>query len=173
MRKSLLTLSFLCLLLPFIVVGQHAPLTQADLMPYFPGCSTYKDSSEEKRKCSNQQLVKYIANHIKYPEEAKKAGIEGTVLVQFVVDDRGQITEKEVLRDIGGGCGEAALNMLSGMPAWEPARDKGEYVNVKLNLPIQFFFKESDKVESDLFTVNWGKLSGEKGYKGRIDRTSR
>lgn len=162
MRKTQFALSILGMLLPYLVASQHAPLSQADIMPYFPGCTIYEDGSDEKRQCSNQELIRYIANHIKYPEEAQKTGIEGTVLVQFVIDEKGQIMDKEVLRDIGGGCGEAALAMLAGMPVWEPAKNKGEYVKVKLNLPIQFFFKESNKIESDLYTINWGKLNGNK-----------
>ncbi len=137
-------------------------------MPYFPGCSTYADGSAEKRQCSNQALVSYLADHIRYPEAAKKAGIEGTVLVQFVIDEAGRIMDCEVLRDIGGGCGDAALEVLSAMPTWEPARDKGQYVKVKLNLPVQFFFKDNGQQEGELFTVNWGKLNSNKVSKSAL-----
>ncbi|MEM8909067.1 MAG: energy transducer TonB [Bacteroidota bacterium] len=133
-------------------------LTEADQMPYFPGCESYDDHSEDKRKCSNLSLVSFIAQNLTYPETARLAGLEGTVYVSFVVDQQGQIQQTEILRDIGSGCGHAAISVLENMPIWEPAQHQGKAVAVKLNIPIQFFLKEEGE-KGTPYKINWGILN--------------
>ena len=58
-------------------------------MPYFEGCEDLDNGTSEKRNCSNNRLIQYVSNVIQYPEKAKSEGIEGTVLVRFVVDENG------------------------------------------------------------------------------------
>lgn len=142
--------------------AQAKALVRAEQMPYLSGCERYKYKKEKKRACSNERMVSFLALNVEYPEEAKAAGTEGTVYVSFIIDEEGRVTEPSIIRDIGDGCGEAAIDVLNKMPRWEPGKDKGEIVKVKLNLPIHFFLKSgvSNPLESDDYKITWGTLKG-------------
>lgn len=87
---------------------------------------------------SDRAQKRYFSENIKYPEEAKKNGIQGTVFVSFVVEPDGSITNAQVLRGIGGGCDEEAIRVIENMPKWNPGKTRGKNVSVKFNLPIKF-----------------------------------
>lgn len=82
--------------------------------------------------------LKFIETKIKYPQEARKAGIQGVVYVTYVVEKDGSITNIKVLRGIGGGCDEEAVRVIKAMPSWIPGTQRGEAVRVQFNLPIRF-----------------------------------
>ena len=65
-------------------------------------------------------------------------GIEGTVYVVFVVNTDGSIQDVVILRGVGGGCDEEAVRVVKNAPAWEPGRQRGRPVRVKMRLPIRF-----------------------------------
>lgn len=102
--------------------------TIVEVSPAFPGGET--------------ELYKYLLPAIRYPEAARDAGIQGTVFVNFVVEKDGSITNANVLRGIGGGCDEVALNAVRSMPVWTPGEHKGQKVRVRYNLPVKFTIKE-------------------------------
>ncbi len=87
--------------------------------------------------------IQFMQEHLRYPEEAKNAGIEGTVFVSFVVEKDGSISDISVLRGIGGGCDEEAVRVVSKMPNWEPAMQRGDQVRVRFNMPIRFVLNQS------------------------------
>ena len=78
-----------------------------------------------------------IQRGLRYPEIAKKAGIEGRVIVRFIVDERGRVTAPGIVRGIGGGCDEEALRVVR-EARFEPGRQRGRTVKVKMSLPIMF-----------------------------------
>jgi TonB family protein len=82
--------------------------------------------------------IKFLQENIKYPEEAKKAGIQGKVFVTFVIQADGAVTDVKILRGIGGGCDEEAWRVVKMMPNWIPGKEKGKNVAVQFNLPINF-----------------------------------
>ena len=140
-----------------IAQNQDRVYTVVDQMPYFPGCEAYAIESEEKRNCSNEAVVTYISNILIYPERAKEEGMEGVVYMSFVVDKTGKVIRPQILRDIGGGCGEEALRVVRSMPLWESGRLKGTPVKVQLKLPINFQFVDK---EADMgYTFRWGGLT--------------
>ncbi|MEE4259504.1 MAG: M56 family metallopeptidase [Bacteroidales bacterium] len=96
-------------------------------------------------------LIDYLGSNIKYPEQAKKDGIEGKVFVNFVIEKDGSVGETKVLRGIGGGCDEEAMRVVSEMPYWSPGMQRGQAVRVSYNLPISFKLDEKDK--DTIFTV--------------------
>ena len=83
-------------------------------------------------------MFAFIQRNIRYPEEAKRSGIEGRVFVTFVIEKDGQVSNAKILRDIGGGCGEEALRVVNSMPKWKPGTQRGNPVRVQFNLPIMF-----------------------------------
>lgn len=81
--------------------------------------------------------LKGILERIKYPAIAQSAGIEGRVIVQFIVDEDGDVHDAEILRGIGGGCDEEALRVVS-ETKFVPGMQSGQNVKVKMSLPVQF-----------------------------------
>ncbi len=82
--------------------------------------------------------MKYFAENIHYPVEAREAGIQGTVYVGFVVEPDGSVSNVKVLRGIGGGCDEEALRVVSQMPKWNPGKQRNQPVRVQFTLPVRF-----------------------------------
>ncbi len=80
----------------------------------------------------------YLSKNLKYPTQARRMGIEGTVYVVFVVNTDGSIQDVEILRGIGGGCDEEALRVVKNAPKWEPGKQRGRPVRVRMRLPIRF-----------------------------------
>ena len=78
-----------------------------------------------------------IQREIQYPVIAKRAGIEGRVILQFIVDEQGRLTEPKVVRGIGGGCDEEALRALQ-TARFRPGTQRGKPVKVKMSLPMTF-----------------------------------
>lgn len=81
---------------------------------------------------------KYLSENLSYPEQAKNMGIEGTVIVVFVINSDGSISNPEILRGIGGGADEEALRVVLNSPNWSPAKQKDRVVNSRMRLPIRF-----------------------------------
>jgi len=98
--------------------------TIVEEMPTFPG--------------GDQALLEYMAKNTKYPPLARENGLQGIVVVTFVVDERGRIKDAQVLRGIGGGCDEEAMRVVQSMPPWKPGKQRGMSVRVQYNLPFRF-----------------------------------
>lgn len=81
-----------------------------------------------------------LQKQIKYPEKAAKAGIEGRVIVQFIINEEGKVEDPEVIRGIGGGCDEEAIRVTK-MAEFEPGRQREKPVRVRYSLPFMFTLK--------------------------------
>jgi len=161
MPQKAILLLFISTLMSWSLLGQVSDsiYTNAERMPYFPGCTAYKVGTDDRRACSNQSVKAFIFNHIIYPQTAKEENIEGAVYVRFIVDEMGYVQQPKLLKDIGGGCGAAALSVLKDMPKWEPAYHQGRRVKVALDLPIHFYFKENNSPINQAYTLIWGKMN--------------
>ncbi len=80
----------------------------------------------------------YLSKAVVYPELAKYKGIEGTVYTSFVVEKDGSISNVNVVRGIGGGCDEVAINAIKNMPKWKPGIQRGRVVRAQFRMPIKF-----------------------------------
>ena len=78
-----------------------------------------------------------LQQKITYPDMARKAGIEGRVIVQFIVNEQGEVEDPKVVRGIGGGCDEEALRVVK-EAEFSPGRQRGNPVRVQYSLPITF-----------------------------------
>jgi protein TonB len=100
-----------------------------EVRPAFPGGQT--------------ALEDYITNNIEYPQMAVDNNKEGTVNVQFVIDENGKIENAKVIGSkLGDGLDEAAETAISRMPKWEPGKVKGKNVKTRLTLPVTFKIEE-------------------------------
>ncbi len=107
-------------------------------MPRFPGCEDAVLTKKEKQDCATSQLLQFLSQNIRYPSIARENGIKGTVVIRFVVEQDGSISNAEVVREIGGGCGAEALRVVNSMPQWRPGMQQGRAVRVQFNLPVNF-----------------------------------
>lgn len=160
------TFTFILCFLFFAVFAAAQPdtsgaWTKVEQMPFFSGCEHLRSTDPAKRRCSDKALAAFITSKLIYPDSAAKKNIEGMVVVSFTVDGEGKTGNVRVLRDIGGGCGQAASAVVDAMPKWEPAVHEGQNVTARLTLPIQFAFKRQLSDEAQQFSVHWGKLHGE------------
>lgn len=93
-------------------------------MPEFPG--------------GMAELMKYLQKNIKYPSIAQENGIQGRVIVQFVVNKDGSIVDPVVMKSVDPYLDKEALRVVKAMPKWTPGEQRGKPVRVKYTLPVQF-----------------------------------
>ena len=93
-------------------------------MPEFPGGSI--------------ELMKFLSENIKYPEAASKAGTQGRVVAQFIVEADGSITNVKVLKNVSDEIDAEAVRVIKAMPKWKPGMQKGQPVRVKYTIPVTF-----------------------------------
>ena len=95
-----------------------------EVMPEYPG--------------GVQAMMSFIGENVKYPEDAVKQKVEGRVMVQFVVETDGSISDVHVAKQVFPSLDAEAIRVVQAMPKWVPGREKGNVVRVKYNLPIVF-----------------------------------
>jgi len=84
------------------------------------------------------EFIKYIGSKINYPPMARRMGIEGKVFAQFVIDKDGSMTDIQIIKGIGAGCDEEVLRVLKEAPKWEPGKQRGVPVKVRMIVPVTF-----------------------------------
>ena len=111
-------------------------------MPRFPGCENEGGDHKAKKQCADKKMLQFIYKNIKYPAIARENGVEGTVVIQFVVEKDGSIKDAKIVRDIGAQCGGEALKVVQMMNSmgqkWTPGKQRGKSVRVQFNLPVKF-----------------------------------
>jgi protein TonB len=98
--------------------------TTIDVYPRYPG-------GEDAR-------LYYLRRHVAYPKEAVDKGIQGVVMVIFVVEADGSVTNVKLLKGIGGVCDDEAIRVTREMPKWSPGKRSGRPVRVMVKMPIVF-----------------------------------
>ena len=86
---------------------------------------------------NQQEGMRQLQGCVKYPEMAKRAGVEGRVFVQFIVDENGNVANPTVTRGIGAGTDEEALRCVRELK-FKPGRQRGKPVRVRMSLPVTF-----------------------------------
>lgn len=85
-----------------------------------------------------EEFYKFVGKNLKYPAQARRMGIEGKVFVHFVVDRDGSLSDIKVVRGIGAGCDEEVERIIHKSPKWNPGKQRGEPVRVRMMMPITF-----------------------------------
>lgn len=111
---------------PTVVESPKAPqiFTFVQQMPEFPG--------------GEKEMINYLYKNIRYPTAARENGIEGTVMLEFVVNEDGSISGIKALRQVAGGCTEEAIRVVGSMPKWKAGMQNGNAVKVYFHLPVTF-----------------------------------
>jgi TonB family protein len=119
-----------------------------DVMPRFPGCEDSGLTGDELFNCSVQKMLDYVYAQIKYPEAARKHGITGRVVAQFIVTADGRLTGAEVIKPLGYGTDEIVLEVIHSMPTWRPGYHQGKPVAVEMTLPVTFKLQGQSQVDT-------------------------
>lgn len=110
-------------------------LFDRDVVPYYD-CDvkpTFLGSSDPRTF-----LTKWVYVYLKYPPEAVRDGIQGRVLVDFVIDERGKVTDVRVSRGVDPDLDDEAVRVISASPDWKPARVRGQKVKCELSMYVEF-----------------------------------
>ena len=115
---------------------ENEPLSQPDVfdkvdeMPHFPD--------------GMAGLMQYLSTNVRYPKDAKESGTQGSVIVSFIVEKDGSISNAKVTKPTYSSLDEEALRVVSAMPKWVPGKQNGEAVRVKYAVPVSFRLKGED-----------------------------
>jgi len=103
---------------------EEKPLVGVEQMPEFPG--------------GEAELMKFLSENVHYPTSASEMGIEGRVILRFVVSKTGEVSQVEVMRGLDPACDKEAVRVVKMMPKWIPGRQNGRNVPVYFTLPIKY-----------------------------------
>lgn len=131
-------------------------------MPRFPGCEGMEGTSREIKSCADRKMLEFLYSNIRYPAIARDNGVEGNVVLSFIVEKDGSISNPKVIRDPGAGLGDEALrivDMMAELPQkWTPGVQRGRNVRVQFILPVKFQLKstkeEGSKSGRPLFVLD-------------------
>ncbi len=98
--------------------------TVIDVYPRFPG--------------GDEARLYFLRKNVRYPDLAIKSGIQGIVLLVFIIEQDGAVSHVEIKRGIGGGCDEEAIRVTKLMPRWDPGKRSGRPVRVLVQMPVVF-----------------------------------
>lgn len=113
------------------VIVEDPVYTIVEEMPQYPG--------------GEEAMNNFIQSILEYPQKALDIGIDGMVVIGVVIDKNGKVTDAEIKRDIGLGCGDEGLRIVSLFPDWTPGKQRGETVKVQQNIIIDFNKKKYKK----------------------------
>jgi len=98
--------------------------TVVEVIPEFPG--------------GEDSLWKFISKNVVYPEEARKKNLEGKVVIKFIIETDGSISNVEVVQSVAPILDEEAVRVIKLMPKWKPGKQRGKFVRVYFQIPIRF-----------------------------------
>jgi len=105
------------------------PFISVEQMPMLGDC---KDET-----CTQTEIMKFIARNFKYPEIAKANGVEGRVILEFVVEKNGKVGRVKILKGLDKHIDKAAINVVEKLPEFTPGKQIGKAVPVKYTVPIK------------------------------------
>ena len=83
-------------------------------------------------------MERWVYRYVKYPKYALDNGIQGTVLVDFIIDEKGEVTDVKVSRGVHESLDEEAVRVVSASPKWRPGRHRGKRTKVALTVAVEF-----------------------------------
>ena len=111
-------------------------------LPRFVGCEHIIGSSADIRRCSDGVMLQFMHENLEFPKKARKERVQGRVYAQFIVEPDGMLTDINIVRDIGAGCGEEVVKLVNKMNELQPpfvsGKQLGKAVKVLYTLPVTF-----------------------------------
>ena len=104
---------------------------------------------EEMPVFIGETVQKFVAKNIKYPVKAQEEGIQGKVIVNFIVDKTGKVVAPKVAASVNELLDAEALRVVMAMPDWKPGKQRGQAVDMQMNIPVEFHLTGNDKSTGD------------------------
>jgi len=98
--------------------------TISSIQPQFPG--------------GQEAMRAFFAEHLRYPQEARDSNIQGQVLVSFIIDTVGAVSDVEVVRGVHPSLDKEAVRLVEMMPNWIPGKSRNRPVRVQFHMPVNF-----------------------------------
>ena len=98
----------------------------------------FEDCGEVRVLARSECFQDYLCRKLQYPDFAKRNKVQGEVIVSFVIDEAGKVTNAKITQDIGAGCGTATLNFVKSMPDWKAGKQRGKTVKVAYQLKVDY-----------------------------------
>ena len=95
------------------------------------------------------KLMEYLSRTVRYPVEAQKKHVQGRVILHFIIEKDGSVSNVRVARSVDPSLDAEAIRVVNSMPKWEPARQKGQSVRVRYTIPIQFRLQGNEGIVPD------------------------
>ncbi len=112
------------------------------------------------------ECMKFLGENIRYPEVAHKNGVQGRVIMQFVVDKDGSITDPKVVRSVSPEIDSEAIRVIKAMPKWKPGRQRGKEVRVRYTIPVMFRLQKSEPAEGTSDSISTMTINVQKNAMG-------
>ncbi|GAB2986417.1 M56 family metallopeptidase [Mucilaginibacter puniceus] len=146
---------------------QHLFADESDVLPIYEVQSTFRDTSKDDRIFTvleiqpkfpggTQNFLQYMAANIRYPADDRKNNVTGRVVLQFVVEKDGSLTNIKVVRSPSAAMGQEAVRVLSNSPKWEPGKQGGSAVRAQFTIPVNFTLDK--KIDDDYSKVQYNKI---------------
>lgn len=119
-----------------------------DQMPLFEGCQNTSADYEDRKRCSDEKLINFIYQNVKYPASCKASGIEGTVVATIVINTEGIVSRVKIARSVHQDMDQEVLRVIKQLPNWTPGLQAGKPVAVELAIPVKFKLR-ADKQSKD------------------------
>lgn len=117
-----------------------APINAESSLPLFCSCA-HLTTKQEQETCNNQELNRYLQKNLRYPAYLKDRGKQGIVMVHYVVDVNGKITDISILNSPEAGFAKEATRVVKTMPCMKPAKQYKRNVAVRYRIPIRFVLR--------------------------------
>jgi protein TonB len=112
---------------PEVLTAPDVPFVASEIMPEFPG--------------GDQELMRFLKENLVYPKVAREIGISGKVIISFVVETDGSLSNVDVARSASPSLDEEAMRVVKMMPKWSPGKQRQKPVRVIYNLPVDFILR--------------------------------
>ncbi len=112
---------------PEVITVPDVPFVASEIMPEFPG--------------GEQELMKFLKENLIYPKIAREIGISGKVIISFIVETDGSLSNVDVARSASPSLDEEAMRVVKMMPKWSPGKQREKPVRVIYNLPVDFILR--------------------------------
>ena len=115
------------------------PVAIVETLPAWGSCSLDDAGTQEDvRTCTEQAISKYVVSNLTYPQKARRKGIEGRVIVKFIVEKDGAVAEVTVVKGVHPMLDDEAQRVVESMPDFQPGMQRGKPVRVSYHLPFNF-----------------------------------
>jgi len=118
------------------------PVAIVETLPAWQSCaSDQSHTPEEVRTCTEQAIANFVVSNLTYPKKARRKGIEGRVIVKFIVEKDGAVGEVKVVKGVHPMLDNEAQRVVESMPDFRPGMQRGKPVRVSYHLPFNFSLK--------------------------------